>query len=97
MTTKLAGCFLARQPAPAGREREDYGDREMKELAAVIFAAGDPSVGIPHVTWTIDNIGDLDDYDTQRQEFREALEAAFSCLAERPSVSFSDERRTEDD
>ena len=47
--------------------------------------------------WMVENIGDLDDYDTQRQEFREALEAAFSCLAERPSVIFSDERRTEDD
>ena len=69
----------------------------MKQIDAIIFAAGDPSVGIPHVTWTIDNIGDLDDYDTQRQEFREALEAAFSCIAERPSVSFSDERRKGND
>jgi hypothetical protein len=62
------------------------------ELTLVAIAAGDPSVGIQSLMWSVGDLGTLDDYPEQREEVRQAFLNAFSLVAGEPvRVTFSDE------
>lgn len=60
------------------------------------FAPGDPSVGIPSQSWTINDIGEVDAFITHREHVRAAFAKAFRSLVpdgERVTVMFEDELR----
>lgn len=55
------------------------------------FCTGDTSVGIPNVSWSIEDVGSLDDYPGQREDTRKLFEIAFLTIADNIKIVFSDE------
>jgi len=60
------------------------------------FTVGDPSVGLQPQAWTIEEVGDLDNYPGQREDVRAAFMAAFMMMTDDGDpirVLFDDELR----
>lgn len=55
------------------------------------FSNGDMSVGIPNENYKIGNIGELDNYEGQRETVREAFQIAFLTFVDNVRIVFSDE------
>ena len=60
------------------------------EKAATIFSAGDPSVGIGSVEWTLTGEMVFENQE-DREEFRESLRQVFGLLVEDCTVLFDSE------
>jgi hypothetical protein len=66
----------------------------MATVSLEAYAPGDPEAGIASQRWSINDVGDLDDYPGQRDDVRAAFKHAFLSLigdGERIVVAFSDE------
>ena len=64
----------------------------MKNISLFAHAPGDPSVGIQSSSWSVSDLGDLDDYEGQREDVRKAFADAFELIVgEKVRVTFSDE------
>lgn len=61
------------------------------KIDLIAMNKGDMSVGIPDLTFTIQDVGTLDDYDGQREEVRMAFAEAFMTLVDNVKIVFSDE------
>jgi hypothetical protein len=64
-----------------------------------VFVPGDPSVGLASMTWTVEDVGDVDLYPSHREDVRSAFRTAFMTLlgdGERVRVWFDDERTPSD-
>lgn len=60
-----------------------------------VFVPGDLSVGIPSMSWTVEDVGDVDLYPGHREDVRSTFHAAFVTLlgdGDRMKVYFDDER-----
>lgn len=67
------------------------------QISVLINFPGDPAVGIRSTYWEIKDVGWLDDYPEQREEFRTKLQEAFEVITGGGHyVTFSDESRYDD-
>ena len=64
------------------------------EKAATIFSAGDPSVGIESIEWTLTGEMVFENQE-DREEFRESLHQVFGLLVEDCTVLFDSEMQPE--
>ena len=66
----------------------------MAAISLEVYAPGDPEAGIASQRWSVNDVGDLDAYEGQRDDVRAAFRQAFLSLigdGERIVVAFSDE------
>ncbi|WP_175888127.1 hypothetical protein [Burkholderia contaminans] len=63
------------------------------KIDLIALNTGDMSVGIPNLTFTVEDVGTLDDYEGQREEVRMAFRDAFLTLVDNVKIVFSDEHK----
>ncbi len=67
----------------------------MDTIGVMIGNGGDRSVGIEPEYYEISNLPVPEEIDTDREEFRVALQVAFELIMDSPIVAFTDELKPE--